>query len=64
MNNSNSLYKQVQDMKVGDIITVPIGRYSYNTARRYASDFGIALDRCYSCHIDRVSRIYIITRKS
>lgn len=64
MNTNDSLYKQVQRMKVGEILTVPVGRYSYNTARRYASDFGVALDRRYSCHIDRASRIYIITRIS
>ncbi len=64
MKANESLYKQVQHMKVGEVITVPVDRYSYNTARRYASDFGLAFDRRYSCHIDRPSRTYIITRLS
>lgn len=64
MKANESLYKQVQLMEIGDKIAVPVDRYSYNTARRYASDFGFAFDRRYSCHIDRPSRTYIITRLS
>lgn len=64
MKNNDSLYKQVQLMEVGDKITVPVDRYSYNTARRYACDFGMYLDRKYTCRIDRPTRTYIITRVS
>lgn len=58
------LYTKVKTMEVGAVITVPVDGYSYNTVRRYASDFGLTFDRKYTCHLDRATRTYIITRVS
>lgn len=64
MNTKDSLYKRIQLMEIGDIVTVSVDEYAYNTVRRYSSDFGLALNRKYTCHLDRASRLYNIHRLS
>lgn len=58
------LYTKIKDMEVGAVVVVSVDDYSYNTVRRYASDFGLVFDRRYTCHVDRATRTYTITRKS
>ena len=64
MKETPGLYTQIKTLELGASVTVPVDGYSYNTVRRYASDFGLTLNRKYTCHLNRLARTFTITRLS
>lgn len=61
---NTSLRARVIDMKIGEVIIIPVSAYGYTTIRSYASDLGFLLNRKYSARINRADRTYSITRLS
>lgn len=64
MKETPGLYTKIKTLELGASVVVPVDGYSYNTVRRYASDFGLTLGRKYVCHLNRLARTYTITRLS
>lgn len=64
MKETPALFTQIKTLETGASIVVPVDGYSYNTVRRYACDFGLTLNRKYTCHLNRQARTYTITRES
>lgn len=50
------------EMRVGEVITIPVVEHSYTTIRSYASDLGFAMNRTYSTKRNREERTYSIIR--
>lgn len=61
---NKSFRQRVLDMKVGEVITIPVMAHSYTTIRSYASDLGFSTGRSYSTRRDRENRTYSIIRNS
>ena len=61
---NKSFRQRVLEMRIGDIITIPVVEYSYTTIRSYASDLGFATGRSYSTRRNREERTYSIIRNS
>ena len=62
MTNRTSLRQRVMEMRVGEVITIPVVEHSYTTIRSYASDLGFAMNRTYSTKRNREERTYSIIR--
>ena len=59
---TKSFRQRIIDMRIGDILIIPVADLGYTTIRAYASDLGFALMRKYSTHRNREERTYTITR--
>lgn len=61
---NKSFRQRVLDMKIGDVIVIPVQEHSYTTIRSYASDLGFATGRSYSTKRNREERTYTIIRNA
>lgn len=61
---NKSFRQRVLEMRIGEIITIPVVEYSYTTIRSYASDLGFATGRSYSTRRNREERTYSIIRNA
>lgn len=57
-----SLRARILEMKVGEVLTVPVATHAYTTIRSYASDLGFATGHTYSTRRNREARTYAIIR--
>lgn len=61
---TKSFRQRILDLRVGDVIVIPVDEVGYTTIRSYASDLGFDFQRRYKTHRNRTDRTYTIIREA